>query len=50
MPKTEPPPMFACMTPRSDLRRVHQPHDERVVTARRPLRRVLAKLTGAVRL
>ena len=50
MPKTEPPPMYACMMPRSDLRRVQQPHDERLVTTRRPLRRALAKLTGAVRL
>jgi hypothetical protein len=50
MPKTEPPPMYACMMPKSDLRRVQQPHDERVVITRRPLRRMLAKLTGAVRL
>jgi len=50
MPKTEPPAMYACMMPRSDLRRVQQPQDERVVTARRPLRRMLAKLTGSVRL
>jgi hypothetical protein len=48
MPKTEPPPMYPCMMPRTDLRRVQQPHDERVVITRRPLRRVLAKLTGAV--
>ena len=50
MPKTEPPPMYACMMPKSDLRLVQQPHDERMVINRRPLRRVLAKLTGAVRL
>ena len=51
MPKTDPPPMHPCMMPSSDLRFVHEPHDERlVITPRRPLRRVLAKLTGAVRL
>ena len=42
--------MYACMMPKSDLRRVQQPHDERVVITRRPLRRMLAKLTGAVHL
>ena len=50
MAKTEPSPMYACMMPKSDLRRVEQPHDERVVITRRPLRRMLAKLTGSVRL
>ena len=49
MPKTEPSPMYACMMPKSNLRRVQQPHDERVVITRHPLQRVLAKLTGAVR-
>jgi hypothetical protein len=38
------------MMPKSDLRHVQQPHDERVVITRRPLRRMLAKLAGAVRL
>jgi hypothetical protein len=39
------------MMPSRDLRLVHEPHDERVViTPRRPLRRMLAKLTDAVRL
>jgi hypothetical protein len=50
MPKTEPAPMYACMMPKSDLRFVQQPHDERVVITRHPLRRTLAKLTRAVRL
>jgi hypothetical protein len=49
MPKHDPPPMYACMMSKSDLRRVQQPHDERVVIARRPLRSMLAKLAGAVR-
>jgi hypothetical protein len=38
------------MMAKSDVRRVHQPLDERAVIARRPLRRMLAKLTGAIRL
>ena len=42
--------MYPCMMPKSDLRRVQQPHDERVAITRRPLRRMLTKLTGAVRL
>ena len=50
VPKIDPPPMYACMMPKSDLRRVQQPHDERVVITRRPLRRMLAKLAGTVRL
>jgi hypothetical protein len=41
---------YACMMPKSDLPHVQQPHDERVVITRRPLRRMLAKLAGAVRL
>jgi hypothetical protein len=49
MPKTDPPPMYACMMPKSDLRRVQQPHDERVAIAPRPLRKMLGKLTGAIR-
>ena len=50
VPKIDPPPMYACMMPKSDLRRVQQPHDERVVITRRPLRRMLAKLADTVRL
>jgi hypothetical protein len=50
MPTNDPPPMYPCMMSKSDLRRVQEPQDERVVIAHRPLRRLLAKLTGAVRL
>ena len=49
MPKTESPQTYPCMMPRSDLRRVHEPHDERVVITRSRLRRAFAKLTGATR-
>jgi hypothetical protein len=49
VPKTESTPMYPCMMARSDLRRVQQPHDERVVVTRSRLRRALAKLTGAAR-
>jgi hypothetical protein len=38
------------MTPTSDLRRVHQPHDERVAGKRsHPMRSALAKFAARVR-
>jgi len=51
MAKTDNPPMYSCMASTNDLRRVHEPHDERVVITDTPhrLRRALAKLVAAVR-
>jgi len=51
MAKTDNPPMYSCMASTSDLRRVQEPHDERVAVTdtQHRLRRALAKLVAAVR-
>ena len=51
MAKPDTPPTYSCLAPRSDLRRVHEPHDERVAAGKgsQPLRRALAKVAAAVR-
>jgi hypothetical protein len=51
MAKTDSPPMYSCMASTSDLRRVQEPHDERVAVTdtQHRLRRALAKLVAAVR-
>jgi hypothetical protein len=48
MAKQEDPPIYACMTPPADARRVHHPHEERAVT-RKPSRRLLSRLASALR-
>jgi hypothetical protein len=43
-------PTYACMTPTSDLRRVHEPHDERIASKRsHRVRSALAKVVAAIR-
>jgi hypothetical protein len=43
------PSSYPCMAQKDGLRRVHDPHDERIVHHRGPARRLLARLIAAVR-
>jgi hypothetical protein len=49
MAKQEDPPIYACMTPPADARRVHHPHEERRAVTRKPSRRLLSRLASALR-
>jgi len=50
MPRNDDPAsIYPCMMPRDNLRRVHEPNDERVVLTRSRLQRALAKLAAAIR-
>ena len=43
------PSRYPGLIQKDGLRRVHDPHDERIVRRPRPARRLLAKLAAAVR-
>jgi hypothetical protein len=40
---------YSCLMPPAHLRRVHHPHDERIVEARKPVRRLLSRLAATFR-
>jgi hypothetical protein len=49
MAKHEDVPSYGCMMPPPGSRRVEHPHDERIAMARKPVRRLLARLASTLR-